>query len=281
MLITSRDIVSRFDAVDEKRIRTELAGNLCRCTGYVGIVKAVQRVMREVPTHQRLKKPEAKPNLVEPPALAAVSAVNAALTRTAAAAPPAVNPIVVESPDEKGSNRVESRFVVPLPRDQVWAIFGNTAAMAQCLPGFELTNANGNDIDGRMLIAFGPIKARFACSAAIERDDARLVGVLRGGGKDDRGGSRARGRVTYRLTDGDSPDSTVVDVTLEYQLQGPLAQFSRSGLVRDFSNRLIAGFAQNLSARLCGQAPQEAASLQVGATLWAPLRNMVERWIGR
>jgi len=35
------------NATDEARIRRELAGNLCRCTGYHGIVRAIQRVLRE------------------------------------------------------------------------------------------------------------------------------------------------------------------------------------------------------------------------------------------
>ena len=47
MLATARDIVLRLPQADEARIRKELAGNLCRCTGYVGIVRAIQRVIAE------------------------------------------------------------------------------------------------------------------------------------------------------------------------------------------------------------------------------------------
>ena len=42
MLIAARDIVRRLPGADEHRIRVELSGNLCRCTGYLGIVKAVR-----------------------------------------------------------------------------------------------------------------------------------------------------------------------------------------------------------------------------------------------
>ena len=47
MLITAHDIVTRLPLADEARIRLELAGNLCRCTGYRGIVRAIQRVLSE------------------------------------------------------------------------------------------------------------------------------------------------------------------------------------------------------------------------------------------
>jgi carbon-monoxide dehydrogenase small subunit len=46
MLVTARDIVTRLPDADEARIRKELSGNLCRCTGYMGIVAAIQRVLR-------------------------------------------------------------------------------------------------------------------------------------------------------------------------------------------------------------------------------------------
>ena len=47
MLVTARDIVLRLPQADEARIRHELAGNLCRCTGYRGIVLAIQRVLAQ------------------------------------------------------------------------------------------------------------------------------------------------------------------------------------------------------------------------------------------
>lgn len=53
MLMTARDIVLRLPDADEARIQEELAGNLCRCTGYIGIVRAIQRVL-----HERRAQPE-------------------------------------------------------------------------------------------------------------------------------------------------------------------------------------------------------------------------------
>jgi aerobic carbon-monoxide dehydrogenase small subunit len=47
MLVTARDIVTRVAFADDSRIRLELSGNLCRCTGYAGIVRAIRRVLDE------------------------------------------------------------------------------------------------------------------------------------------------------------------------------------------------------------------------------------------
>ena len=41
MLITARDIIRRNRAGSEQEIRKELAGNICRCTGYTNIVTAI------------------------------------------------------------------------------------------------------------------------------------------------------------------------------------------------------------------------------------------------
>jgi aerobic carbon-monoxide dehydrogenase small subunit len=46
MLVACRDIVLRLPEADEARVREEMAGNLCRCTGYRGIVRAVLSVLK-------------------------------------------------------------------------------------------------------------------------------------------------------------------------------------------------------------------------------------------
>lgn len=53
MMMTARDIVSRLPEATADRVRQELAGNLCRCTGYAGIVNAILDVLekRKVERH--------------------------------------------------------------------------------------------------------------------------------------------------------------------------------------------------------------------------------------
>ena len=43
MVMSAIDLVQRHPNADEATIRTQLEGNLCRCTGYHNIVKAVQQ----------------------------------------------------------------------------------------------------------------------------------------------------------------------------------------------------------------------------------------------
>ena len=41
MLIMARDILRRRPRPDAATVRHELSGQICRCTGYTGIVKAI------------------------------------------------------------------------------------------------------------------------------------------------------------------------------------------------------------------------------------------------
>jgi carbon-monoxide dehydrogenase small subunit len=44
MIMAAVDILNRFPKPDEERVRHELEGNICRCTGYHNIVKAIMSV---------------------------------------------------------------------------------------------------------------------------------------------------------------------------------------------------------------------------------------------
>jgi carbon-monoxide dehydrogenase small subunit len=52
MIMSGVDMVKRYKAagktLDEKAIRHELEGNICRCTGYHNIVKAIQQAAAEM-----------------------------------------------------------------------------------------------------------------------------------------------------------------------------------------------------------------------------------------
>jgi len=48
MLISTRDLLKRTPNPSENTIRDGLSGNLCRCTGYQGIVRAVLKAAEDL-----------------------------------------------------------------------------------------------------------------------------------------------------------------------------------------------------------------------------------------
>jgi carbon-monoxide dehydrogenase small subunit len=272
MLISARDIVRRLPDADEQRIRVELSGNLCRCTGYLGIVNAVRSVI-DAPREQQIGAAGAAPAAAVFTPFVPTRAVSTPVAEPAA-------PALEEAAARKGWTRFEESFVIMQPPAAVWRIFADIPAVAACLPGAELTEHDAGSAKGRMSVKLGPIQAAFAGSAVIERDDQALRGVIRGAGSDRGTGSRTKGDVVYRLLPEGS--HTRVAIIVEYSLQGALAQFSRSSLAQDLGRRLVADFAANLNARLGGTAvPQQAgAPLNAGRLIWLWLRDRLRRAFG-
>jgi carbon-monoxide dehydrogenase small subunit len=129
--------------------------------------------------------------------------------------------------------------------------------------------------------------ATFAGEAALALDEAAYQGVIQGSGRDKRSATRAKGRVVYRLIEIEGGAGTRVEVTLAFALAGPLAQFSRAGIVTDLAARLTAAFAQNLQAQLDAEASGQAApipaeaKLNAGSLLFSVLWARIKALFGR
>ncbi|VWC20997.1 2Fe-2S iron-sulfur cluster binding domain-containing protein [Burkholderia arboris] len=301
MLITARDIVQRLPDADEARIRLELSGNLCRCTGYMGIVAAIRWVLDDLRRNPLVQPvPSALPAVTGPAGRTERTGATAGFTTFDAkraepvpgAATPPVRPVQVAEPsatvpsaaDRKGWTAIDDSFIVPFPLERVWAFMGDLPSVTACLPGAELVEHDAEKVKGRIAIKFGPMSANFAGSARLERDDANHRAVMRGAGQDNISRSRANGDVTYALTPEQDGAQTRVAVTLEYMLQGPLAQFSRSGLVKDFVRRMIADFGARITAQLGGDAAPAAgpatSKFNVGAMIWSVFWGRIKRLFG-
>jgi aerobic carbon-monoxide dehydrogenase small subunit len=274
MLITARDIVQRLPHANEHRVRVELSGNLCRCTGYRGIVNAVRSVIeaRGQQTVAGEAGPAAAASATPLPAFVPTNDANAAPAVVAA----------VRDESRQGWTRFEETFVLRKPPATVWNAFADIPAIAACLPGATLSEHDAQAVKGKMSVKLGPISASFDGSAVIERDDAALHGVIRGAGRDRGTGSRTKGEVSYRLQPEDDGRQTRVLLSVDYSLQGALAQFSRSGLAQDLGRRLVADFAGNLNARLTGEAPAKPSSapLDLGRFVRLWLREQIRRLLG-
>jgi aerobic-type carbon monoxide dehydrogenase small subunit (CoxS/CutS family)/carbon monoxide dehydrogenase subunit G len=263
MLASARDIVSRLGEVSEQRIREELSGNICRCTGYVGIVEAVRTV-----------------SLGRQPAIAAAVAVQAQKTieRGGPTEAPVVIPVARTTasalPTSVGAGTsIEERITIKAAPDKVWEALSDLRRVASCLPGAEITEIDGDTVKGRVRIALGPIKPAFSGEAHVTMDAAKREGKMAGRGRDSGIGSSAEGEARWQVIDGVANDAVVV-VNLTWRLTGPLAQFNRSGLIQDIVRRLAATFATNLEASINNKAPPVVASqgISVFGLFWSVLK---------
>jgi carbon-monoxide dehydrogenase small subunit len=291
MLITGRDIVMRLPDADEARIRLELSGNLCRCTGYVGIVHAIHRV---------LKARRAGALAAAPVPGAVLGPVGARRARPAAqhSPGPAVPSVPAATEDGSAQNvlglagrepNIELRqsLLVSCPPQEVWTFLGDIGRVVRCLPGAILTEApQAENVRGKFSVKLGPIAATFSGEARIIRDDGSRRGLVLGAGSDPLSGSRAAGEIEYVVLPASA--GARMEIAMRAALAGPLAQFSRAGIVDDLVARIVEAFARNLEASLTGREAefeaQANAPLQAGAllrqVLMARLKAVLARVFG-
>jgi aerobic carbon-monoxide dehydrogenase small subunit len=298
MIVSARDIVLRMEAPSENDIRVAMSGNLCRCTGYVGIVRAIQTVISDRRARgvaavlggnrDRLgpagsgRAGEMRPASLPAPA---PSDARAAPRATAADACARIKA------DWKPQVEFRQSFVIAYPVDEVWAFFGRVEDVAACLPGASLDGGEKDGVvKGKMRVKVGPISAEFGGVAQITRDEAAHRGAIVGSGRDTRSNSATRGIVAYSVKPDERGAGSRVDVDVGYTLTGMLAQFGRSGLVQDIASRLTAAFARNLEARLsagddAAAAPSLVRELNAGSlittVLLGRMKDLVRRIFGR
>jgi carbon-monoxide dehydrogenase small subunit len=280
MLIMARDIVLRHPGADAATIRHQLAGNLCRCTGYVGIVKAIETVaaasVGEAPIMTRglaTGPAIADPFLRPTGAATTIREVAVPAVETSARSEIALEPLV--DPVE-----LTQVFDVPASPDMVFALFQDPARVMACLPGARLSApSDGKTIDAELTIKLGPISATFAGTGTIMSEAENRSGVIEGRGVDGRSATRVRARLVYRL----EPDeeSTRVTVDVAYVLQGPLAQISRGSIARDLADRITQTFAANLARSFTGGATEAPRPLDAGKLVWMVLKGWLQRLFGR
>ncbi len=295
MIVSARDIVLRMEAPSEHDIRVAMSGNLCRCTGYVGIVRAIESVISD----RRARGVEAVPGggseRLGPAGSGRAGEMRAAAAAVATAgvraAPRLAATSAAESIEADWKPQVEFRqsFVIAHPVQEVWAFFGRVEDIAACLPGASLDGGEKDGVvNGKMRVKVGPISAEFSGVARITRDEAALRGAILGLGRDARSNSATRGMITYAVRPDQDSAGSRVDVDVGYTLTGMLAQFSRTSLVQDIASHLTAAFARNLEARLSTggdgggvEPPPMVSELNAGSLITAALLGKVRRFFGR
>ncbi len=263
MLIAARDLVLRLAAPDERQIRVGLSGNLCRCTGYVGIVRAVRAVIDQRRQRGISAVPGGGRTALGPAGSgngATTSTSNVAQVPAAKAELRSENNGAIAIPDFTPERVFEDHFTVAYPPGTVFDTFGDVTQIAACLPGTSLTGALTPEcVEGMIRVKLGPISANFHGAARIERNSENLSGRIVGAGSDQRSRSSTQGEIRYHLVPVEQGTATRVELSIGYSLRGMLAQIAREGLVRDLAARLTAEFARNLERQLSG-APSDGSA---------------------
>ncbi|MBT1510719.1 2Fe-2S iron-sulfur cluster binding domain-containing protein [Bradyrhizobium sp. SRL28] len=284
MLVSARDLVLRLPHADERLIRVGLSGNLCRCTGYVGIVRAVRSVIEARRARDIAPTPDGGRKILGPVGSGRSDADRAERMRSVGSeqTSPETASSVSAIPDFVPATVLNQHFSVAHPPEQVFAMFDDIAAIAACLPGASLTAPPKPErVEGAIRVRIGPIAATFQGAARVERSLADMSGRIVGIGNDRRSRSSTQGEIRYRLVP--IEQGTRVDLSIGYTLTGMLAQVGRPGLVRDLAARLIAEFASNLDRRLSGTSPGDATAAELNgmALVFSLLRARVAGWVGR
>jgi aerobic carbon-monoxide dehydrogenase small subunit len=265
MLVSARDLVLRLETSDERAIRVGMSGNLCRCTGYVGIIRAIRAVIEARRSRGIAAVPGAGRQRLGP-----VGSGNGAFTTRTNAAQSAIPALeqqpqgsaTLAIPDFVPDKTFDEQFTIAFSPEKVFETFGDLNRVAACLPGATLTAVPAPDrAEGFIGVKLGPISANFRGAVRIERDPATLSGRIIGLGNDQRSRSSTQGDIRYRLLPLENGTSTRVELSIGYSLRGFLAQIAREGLVRDLAKRLTAEFAANLSSSLSGTAPERPKQL--------------------
>jgi carbon-monoxide dehydrogenase small subunit len=240
MLVTARDIIMRLPEIDDARLRIELSGNLCRCTGYVGIVNAIRKVMdKRLADGSAFKTIEIQ-TVDDAPVEAGATQKQVNKEGHSAKAAPVRN-----------MTTLTQKFTVKHPRSEVWDMFQNLEQVTTCMPGAALTEApSDNNIKGRIIVKLGPIRTNFAFDAEVRINASDFTGNINAKGLDSGHGTHAKGDINYRLSETEEGAATQVDVEVAFALSGSLAQFSRGGIVNAIADRMTQKFAINLEAAM-------------------------------
>jgi carbon-monoxide dehydrogenase small subunit len=74
MMLVGKALLERNDEPSDDDVRWAISGNLCRCTGYMNIVKAIQAAGREIRGANAAEPAEAESPAVSAPATSGVGA---------------------------------------------------------------------------------------------------------------------------------------------------------------------------------------------------------------
>lgn len=273
MLITAHDIIRRLPDANEARIRQELAGNLCRCTGYVGIVKAIQASIAAFPADHPSRLDHALgEEMVE--ALPSEHDMHRA------------EPVTTKQRSIAGAvdEKVHHHLDLEMAPSDLWARLVDVENVAACFPGAELSEIKPGDdpngphqLCGHVAVALGPMKARFSGQGEISFDPSEHKGSLSGEGADRNSRSHVDGIIDFQVQPRGQGSRLLLSIG--YNVTGPLAQFSRGALVDDLVQSMLHAFGENVVHVGTGGPAASSSELKAMPLLLDLARRRLVRWL--
>ena len=275
MLTTAYDIVRRIPDADELRIRRELSGNLCRCTGYAGIVTAIREVLANDPPAARVQPMARSERVFETVGISAARVEHRSPSDTETDLP---------TPDSLASATYLSR-ALELDTDvyEAWALLADPERIVACVPGAGLTAPmKGPRVAGQFVVAVGPVKAIFRGVGSLTLNEACRTGRLVGRGLDRLSRTSLEGMLDFTLSEA-GPTASRLNLDMRYRLAGPLSQFSRPELVAEIADRILVDVTRGIESTVRGEPSdmEGTMSLDLFSVLFTPLRALVARFFGR
>jgi len=162
--------------------------------------------------------------------------------------------------------KLEHEFSVEAPIETVWETMIDIERVAPCLPGAEVTAAEGGTYEGTFTIKLGPTTAAYAGKLDLSGvNEAERRVTMNASGRDKRGQGTAKATIESSMTE--TGGTTSVRVLTDFALTGRLARFGRGGMIQDVSNRLVGDFVECLQATFVpvpAEAPQAAEGDRAG-----------------
>lgn len=283
MLATAYDIVRRVPDADDTEIRRQLSGNLCRCTGYAGIVAAIADVLANDPPAPKVVPTPRVHRPINSGGDGQQDDASSGPGGAVASTKSSVRETLPTQASLSGGVTLSRTLELDAPVPDVWKILKDPEKVVTCIPGARLEGTpDGDTFQGVCEVSVGPMGAAFRGTAALSADDATLTGNVVGKGRDGLSRSTLEGCLDFALIETDGGRSQI-SFEMLYRLNGPLAQFGRPALVAEIADRLLADIAVSLAAVASGEAPpidQATRKVSGVSLLFGSLFSMVKRAFG-
>lgn len=144
--------------------------------------------------------------------------------------------------------QLTNTFAVTAPVDALWDVLNDVERFAPYVPGFVLTESDGDRHRGLMKVKVGAVTVQYDVDITIvERDEgARTVKAV-AAGRERRGAGTMKAEVSGRLAvRGDVTEATIVT---DLNVTGRVAQFGRN-ILAEVAGALLARFADDLEQKV-------------------------------